>query len=162
MEKNIQDYNSFSDRLEKVLNNLGYSFRIVDLGDNDLNYILILNGKQSNILSLKKIDKISCLIYIDNMDKSLNFMAINLYRIQDKNDLENCYKLVNDVNYAIDHGKFSVQENLSNITYKAVIDYNEQYDIISEPIIKKIIRDFFYNLSYFLAFMNRMKRDEEK
>ena len=157
MEKNIQSYNKLCEELEINFKKLGYKYKKIDL-DEDANYMLSIGTEKSGLESIRKLKTIDgVVIYVDVADYSLNIIATNVYKINRERDINTYYKLVNNVNNIIDHGRFSLYAEKYSILYRSTI---EQGEGSLEKKIKNIVDEYLGNLAIFYVCKKKMEEDE--
>lgn len=150
-----KEYNDSCEKLENTFKSLNINFKKIYLEDDDINYIINFQTSNAPLISIQSLKNVEGLVFIDHADNSLNFMVINIFAIRKKQNLEFYYELVNDVNGIINHGKFILHKDTYRIIYRAVVDYDKEYDIFSNELFKSIIDDFLKNLSVFFVIMKK-------
>lgn len=159
MGMNTNEINSSCEKLEQTFNELDVKFGKIDLNDEDVNYLINFSTSNAKLFSIKALNTIEALVFIEPENSSLNFMALNVYQIKNAKKLNYYYEIVNDVNGIINHGKFTIHKAPYRIIYRAVIDYDSSFDIFSKELFKSILDDFLENLSILYIIMKRRDID---
>lgn len=160
METITNDINISAQKLEQVLNELKINYGKIDLDDGDINYIINFSSENAKLISIRELNTIEGLIFIDAESRSLNFIVINIYLIKDQKNINYYYELVNEVNGIINHGKFTIYKDPYRIIYRAVVDYDNTYDIFSKDLLQSIVDDFLDNLSVFYVILKKRGIDK--
>lgn len=157
MEKNIQSYDELCEELESNFKELGYGYKKINL-DEDANYILSVSTEKSELESIRKLKTIDgLLIYVDVKYYSLNIIATNVYKINPERDINTYYKLVNDVNSNIDHGRFAIYEERHAVLYRSTIERGGES---LKKKIENIVDEYLENLEIFYICKKKMDEDE--
>ena len=84
-----------------------------------------------------------------------------VYKIKEKENINTYYKLVNDTNNLIKHGKFAISESEKMIIYKISRDLDSDYQGLSKEMLKNIIDTFIDNF-YTLIFVLYKEREQDE
>lgn len=149
MEKITENYNYVRNKFEKCLEELSFSFKLLEFDDDDdINYDISFEAPEP----FKFVDTLQGIMYANIKENSITLIVINIYNIPKKKSITPFYRLVNDVNNTILHGKFSVREDIRQIIYTASVDCGDNFIDLSANKIKLLVNDYSENLmSLFIA-----------
>lgn len=141
MEKNTENYNFVRNKFEKCLKSLNFNFKILDF-DDDLNYEVSFSAPKP----FKFLDVLQGIVFANIIENSITLIVVNIYNIPSSKNISSFYKLVNDVNNIIIHGKFSVMKDIRQIIYRASIDCGDDFQDLTEKKIQLLADDYAENL----------------
>lgn len=142
MEKNTQKYNELESKLNIFFTELTYTFEKVDLGDDDLNYIVSIDTSGALI----KLNTIDVLLYASIKLSSLCLLIENIYRFSDDEDITPFYKKINNANELANGGNFIINEKSRQIIYSSSIYCGSDFKELSINKIKLLINTSMRNL----------------
>lgn len=153
MTNHIDDFDKTVTIFEDILRSLNYSYKSINLNDDDINYIVCIPATGN----LKKLDIIPVLMYLNIKDYSLTILAGNIYRFKKGEDVNPFYKLVNSVNELIKSGTFTVNEKSNQILYLDSMYCGSDFKELSGNKIRLLIDSFIDGLSVLLTSIARME-----
>lgn len=158
MAMNTKEYDLIKTKFENCLMNLNLKYKHVDFGqeDDDVNYIIYINASKT----FPALEALPALLYANIKENSITILVLNLYAFQKKERISPYYKLVNDVNTTILHGKFSVRKDIKQIIYNASIDCGDNFIALDEKKITILVDDFLENLFHLFAHIKRYKKND--
>lgn len=159
MVKNMGKYNSLIDRIENIFDNLNIKFKSIDLDDDDINYIITFNVNKK----IKHLNNIDGVLYFHNTDYSMNFLVLNVYNLDDKNnsiDTLDLYESVNDINSLLLNGSFLIEDN-KHIFYKSSVNCGEGYYSLDEQLLNRQIDIFIGGLIKLFDILKAKDKDNE-
>ena len=152
-------HNATKEKIEKIFKNLNVKYEQNNKIPND-KLEKILNYKISfNTYGELKYLNIIGAILLWNEDFSLDFLVSNLYKIEDEDELLECFQIVNKANDHAYIGKFGVF-NDEMIVYRSSSECGDGYVDLTEDLIKKHISAFSSNLLYLFNLI--YEREEKK
>lgn len=153
MEKNTNQYNEIKTKLESCFKELNYKYSLVDLNDNDLNYEVSIDSSYF----FKSMSNIQGIFYACIGDNTITLTIPNIYYLDKKKDLNHLYRIINDINSLLNHGRFLIKENLNHIVYSSSINCGENFSELTTMKIKSLSDDFFNNLIKLIAIFLKEK-----
>lgn len=142
MEKNTKNYDLVKNKFEESLKSLKITFKVLDLEDDDINYEVYFSVPKLS----KSLGSLQGVMFANLIENSITLIVVNIYNIPSKKNITPFYKLVNDVNNIIAHGKFSVKKDIRQIFYRASIDCGENFQDLTAKKIQLLIDDFGENI----------------
>lgn len=142
MEKNTKKYDFIRNKFEECLRSLKFTYKAIDLEDDDINYDVRFHAPKL----FKSLGSLQGVMFANLNENSITLIVVNIYNIPSERNITPFYKLVNDVNNVIMHGKFSVKKDIRQIIYRASVDCGENFLDLTEKKIKLLIDDFGDNI----------------
>lgn len=103
-------------KIQQIFENLKITYNYLKIRDDDLNYEIEI----PSIGIFKPLNSISCIFFLRFDDFSSNLLAVNIFKISNKDKDSNLYKIVNDTNLECSGGAFSI--------YKIDMEEDGDYD----------------------------------
>ncbi len=150
MEKSTKEYNDLKIKMENSFKNLNYHFEFVDFDDGDLNYFV-------RIILTKKM-RFNCLLYAEIKKASISLLSFNIYSFDKNESLDPFYKIMNDINSIISHGKFIISENMREIQYLSTINFKENFSDFTDNKIEILVEDYKNNLKKLLWLLSNREK----
>lgn len=151
----MKDYKELKKQIEEYFTELNIKYEYIDLEDNDINYFITFNVSGS----LKAMNTISGILYLDLIHCSLSMLVLNIYKFNTEDDIQSFYKILNDVNRDLVCGNFTVTNDLTQIIYRCTIDCGKDFSELGENIIKHQINNFMEGL---VNLFNIIKKEKQK
>lgn len=147
----MQKNKDIIDKIESIFKSLHITYKILDLEDKDINYFI----QVSTIGKLKSLNSISCMLYLKEIDHSLNIVVANIYKIKQNENVLEIYELINTLNLKIASGNFMIYGDApKQIIYKSSVNCGDNFLELDENLVKFQIVSF---ISYLEDLLDQLK-----
>lgn len=163
----MMNYKKTQRKAEKVFKELGIEFLMEDFNksDKDLNYLIHI----TTMGGLKPLNYIKALIYFNFSVFSMNLLIANIYKIEESENINELYSIINKINLNISSGSFGIFEydecgnhKLSQIIYKSSINCGDDFSDLDKDLVASQLTAFINALPQLFDLMDERYKTNER
>lgn len=155
----MKNYEELKNKVESILKALDVKYDLLNINkDDDLTYCIQI----STIGELKPLNSITCVLYFQEFDYSMNLLVGNIYKIAEDENIFPLYEIVNNANIHILYGKFVIfGDEAKEIIYRGVINCGKDFCELNESLVRYQLILFTTSLEEILKSLKQKGTKEE-